>query len=71
MNEKTRRRRTGETGVVRSIDAEPLAGKEPPMPPDLPEVPESGSITGFTPIQSEGRDRAKEDDDTGKQTAAN
>lgn len=53
-----------ETGLIPRVDAEPETPREPPVPPTLPELDDSGGITGIMPIRAEGEDAAKQDDDT-------
>jgi hypothetical protein len=55
------------TGRVPKIDPALLQQEEPPMPPNLPEMDEFGSVTGSFRIKiSEGRDKAKDADDSAR-----
>lgn len=58
------------TGLIPRVDAEPQSQREPPVPPSLPELDDSGGITGLMPIKAEGEDGAKHDDDTASTAAS-
>ena len=62
-------RRAGtETGAIPRIDMEPEIQHEPPQPVSVPEITDDrGSITGIIPLISEGKDEAKQSDDSAKE----
>ena len=62
-------RRAGtETGAIPRIDTEPEIQHEPPQPVTVPEITDDrGSITGIIPLISEGKDEAKQSDDSAKE----
>lgn len=62
---KTPQRKGTETGMMPKVDYDPDAPHEPPQPPVLPEIDaDQTGITGQIPLYSEGRDDAKEADDS-------
>lgn len=63
-NPTTPQRPITATGIIPRVDLEPETPREPPVPPSLPELDDSGGITGIMPIKAEGEDAAKQDDDT-------
>lgn len=58
-------RKGSETGMMPKVDYDPDAPHEPPQPPILPEIDaDQTGITGQIPLYSEGKDNAKEADDS-------
>ena len=58
-------RKGTETGMMPKVDYDPDAPHEPPQPLVVPEIDaDQSGITGQIPLYSEGRDNAKEADDS-------